>query len=76
MLSNYFETQKITFRNLANDNRILPRIQELNEEYKYAFNLFSSGMIFREESKLCYEYIKQGASMIIHGQAGAGKSAQ
>ena len=74
MLSNYFETQKITFRNLANDNRILPRIQELNEEYKYAFNLFSSGMIFREESKLCYEYIKQGASMIIHGQAGAGKS--
>lgn len=74
LLNNYFETQEISFRNLANDNRILPRIKELNEEYKYAFNLFPSGMIFREESKLCYEYIKQGASIIIHGQAGAGKS--
>lgn len=74
LLTEYFVSQKIKFRNLANDDRILPRIQELNEEYKKSFNLFSSGMIYREESRLCWEYIKQGKSMIIHGQAGAGKS--
>lgn len=34
LLNNYFEAQEISFRNLANDNRILPRIKELNEEYK------------------------------------------
>ena len=39
-----------------------------------AFNLFSNGMIYRNESKICWEYIKQGKSVIIHGQAGAGKS--
>lgn len=74
LLKNYFISQKVIFRNLVNDNRILPKIQELNEEYKKSFNLFSSGMIYRKESKLCWEYIKQGKSMIIHGQAGAGKS--
>lgn len=74
LLKDYFVSQKIKFRNLANDNRILPKIQELNEEYKKSFNLFSGGMIYREESRLCWDYIKQGKSMIIHGQAGAGKS--
>lgn len=74
MLKDYFESQKITFKNLANDNRILPRILELNEEYRKSFNLFSCGMIYREESKLCWKYIQQGKSIIIHGQAGSGKS--
>lgn len=73
-LNKYLNSQKITFRNLANDSRIMPKIQELNEEYIKSFNMFSSGMIFREESKQCWEYIKQGKSIIIHGQAGAGKS--
>lgn len=74
MLNEYLISQGITFRNLANDSRILPRIQELNEEYKKSFNMFSTGMICRDESESCWEYIKQGKSIVIHGQAGAGKS--
>lgn len=74
LLEEYLTSHKIKFRNLANDSRILPKIQELNEDYKNSFNLFSCGMIYREESRICWEYIKQGKSMIIHGQAGAGKS--
>ncbi|MBM6931032.1 hypothetical protein H5999_08190 [[Clostridium] spiroforme] len=73
-MKTFFESQKVIFRNLANDHRILPRIQELNEEYKQSFNPFSNGIIYREESRRCCEYIKHGKSVIIHGQAGTGKS--
>lgn len=73
-LNEFFQSNGITFKNLANDNRILPKIKELNEEYKKSFNLFSSGMIYREESKQCWEYIKNGQSIIIHGKSGVGKS--
>lgn len=74
LLEAYLKSNKIRFRNLAKDERILPKIRELNQEYKKSFNLFSNGMIYRNESKICWEYIKQGKSVIIHGQAGAGKS--
>ena len=62
------------FRNLANDNRILPAINNLNDEYKDSFRSLSIGLIERKEAAICTQWIAKGNSVIIHGYAGAGKS--
>lgn len=62
------------FRDLANDSRILPAINNLNDEYKDSFRSLSIGLIEREETAMCMQAISKGDSVIIHGYAGAGKS--
>jgi hypothetical protein len=61
-------------KNLPPDERIMPRIEELNQEYKTAFIPLDNGFIKRKEFSVCREVIDSGNSLIIHGKAGRGKS--
>ncbi|WP_316571332.1 hypothetical protein [Neobacillus sp. YIM B06451] len=62
------------FKNLMHDERIIPRLEELNQEYKNAFIPLDNGFIKRKEFSVCREAIDSGNSLIIHGKAGRGKS--
>lgn len=53
---------------------IIPKINELNSEYKRTFNPINDKFIDRKEVKICIENLKQEKSIIIHGKAGQGKS--
>ena len=64
----------VEYRNLARDERIWPTITRLNAEYSEIFRPFSCGYIDREEARTCKSLIENGNSIIIHGNAGTGKS--
>jgi len=70
----FLKGKKIRFKNLATDERIMPRLEELNQEYKTAFIPLDNGLIKRNEFSICREAIDSGDSLIIHGKAGRGKS--
>ncbi|ENQ3078681.1 hypothetical protein ACEOWG_001878 [Bacillus cereus] len=56
------------------NKRIIPRVEELNEQYKSTFRAIGGKFLPREEVDLCVENLKIGKSIIIHGKAGQGKS--
>lgn len=74
MLYDYFKNQKIEFRLRDNDDRIAPRINEINKEYRETFKPLQEGLINRKEFGSCIESIENGKSFIICGSAGYGKS--
>lgn len=74
MITDYCKDTGIIFRDLARDERILPAISDLNEEYQSVFIRFRGGYIIRNEAKSCWKWILDGKSVIIHGHAGMGKS--
>jgi hypothetical protein len=53
---------------------IIPRIDELNEQYKRSFTPIGGKFISRNEVTSCISNIEIGKSIIIHGKAGQGKS--
>ncbi|MBH5317507.1 hypothetical protein I6N90_06715 [Paenibacillus sp. GSMTC-2017] len=65
---------EIELKNLASDRRIVPRLEELNREYRYLFIPLNNELIDRQEFCLCRKAINSGESLIIHGKAGRGKS--
>lgn len=73
-LEKFIKSEKIEFRNLARDDRIIPRINILNDEYKNSFKTLDSGLKIRTQFDECQKYIQEGKSIIIHGKAGNGKS--
>ncbi|WP_173253695.1 hypothetical protein [Streptococcus sp. 5346] len=73
-LEKFIKNEKIEFRNLARDDRIIPRINILNDEYKNRFKTLDSGLKIRKQFDECKKYIQEGKSIIIHGKAGNGKS--
>lgn len=73
ILYQFLNDNKIKLKNLALDNKIVPRILDLNREYQMLFQPLNFGMIIREEFEECREAIKMGKSLIIHGKAGRGK---
>lgn len=73
-LEKFIKSEKIEFRNLARDDRIIPRINILNDEYKNSFKTLDSGLKIRSQFDECKKYIQEGKSIIIHGKAGNGKS--
>lgn len=73
-LGKFIKNEKIEFRNLARDDRIIPRINILNDEYKNSFKTLDSGLKIRTQFDECKKYIQEGKSIIIHGKAGNGKS--
>ena len=73
-LDSYLRNCGVEYRNLAKDTRILPRIRELNDEYRRNFISFQDGIIIRHEFKKCKKMIDEGQSFIIDGNAGIGKS--
>ena len=74
VLGSFLKAQNVEYRNLANDNRIWPTIIRLNEEYRQVFKPFSCGFVERDETEKCLELIQDGVSVVIHGNAGTGKS--
>lgn len=75
ILTTYFQKQEIIFRLKDNDERIIPRIQEINQEYRENFNPLLSGFVHRKVFDDCIEAITNEKSIIISGNAGYGKSA-
>ena len=75
ILTNYFQKQEITFRLKDDDKRIIPRIQEINQEYRESFNPLLSGFVHRKVFDDCIKAIANEKSIIISGNAGYGKSA-
>lgn len=73
-LEKFIKNEKIELRNLARDDRIIPRINILNDEYKNSFKTLDSGLKIRKQFDECKKYIQEGKSIIIHGKAGNGKS--
>ncbi|WP_043891002.1 hypothetical protein [Paenibacillus sp. Aloe-11] len=75
MLNNYLTCRPdITIRKLYKDNRILPRIEELNKEFRASFLPINNSLIYRRESEICIEEILSNKSIMLHGKAGIGKS--
>lgn len=74
VLYTFLKGKNIRFKNLATDERIMPRLEELNQEYKAAFIPLENGLIKRKEFSTLREAIDSGDSLIIHGKAGRGKS--
>ncbi|MDO5519780.1 MAG: hypothetical protein Q4G58_04730 [bacterium] len=70
----YLIESGVEYRNLAKDRRILPRIHELNKEYKENFIPLKNGVFERNEFATCKDIISKGKSLVIHGGAGVGKS--
>lgn len=74
-INKLLEKNNIQMRNLASDTRIMPAIKKLNLEYQEEFHGIQNNLIDREEFFHCRELlINDGASIIIHGKAGRGKS--
>lgn len=74
VLHTFLKEKNIKFKNLGTDERIMPRLEELNREYEVAFISLNNGLIKRKEFSGCSEAINLGNSLIIHGKAGRGKS--
>jgi hypothetical protein len=70
----FLKEKNIKPKNLATDERIMPRLKELNQEYNTSFIPLKHGLIKRKEFSICREAIDSGNSLIIHGKAGRGKS--
>ncbi len=74
VLYTFLKEKNIRFKNLGTDERIMPRLEELNQEYKTSFIPLSNGLINRGEFSIFRDVINSGDSLIIHGKAGRGKS--
>lgn len=74
LLYDYFKIQKIELRLRDNDDRIVPRVNEINQVYRETFKPLQEGLIERKEFGRCIELIENEKSFIICGSAGYGKS--
>ncbi|WGI18179.1 hypothetical protein [Latilactobacillus sakei] len=73
-ITSFLNTKGFITRNLINDERIIPNIQKLNNEYRDEFDAIGNKLILRSEFKTCKDAIRDEKSIIIHGKAGRGKS--
>lgn len=75
MVTSFLESKAgIYQRNLQRDDRIMPRIKVLNDEFTSSFLEINNSLISRPESDQCYKEIMNGNSIILHGKAGSGKT--
>lgn len=74
VLFDYLEKQGIAFRLKDGDKRILPRINEINQEFRENFRPLQGGLIHRKEFDDCIKAIANEKAVIISGNAGYGKS--
>lgn len=75
-IRNFLETyENVEFRYPNQDKKILPCLKKLNKEYKKEFSPLKKGLIERTEiHNDIIKKIEEGNSVIIHGEAGYGKS--
>lgn len=74
VLYQFIKEKRLELKNLTLDDRIVPRLMVLNQEYKSMFIPLRNGMIERSEFDDCRDAIEASESIIIHGKAGRGKS--
>ncbi|WP_425805580.1 hypothetical protein ACHOLT_02555 [Desulfitobacterium sp. Sab5] len=75
MLNNYLLSQPdLSSRQLCKDERVISRLEFLNEEFISSFVPINNLIIHRTESEECYNKVLNGISLILHGKAGSGKS--
>ncbi|WP_414051397.1 hypothetical protein [Macrococcus animalis] len=70
----FLNNKNIYLRDLANDQRIFPRINQLNREYRDTFKSIQDNLKIRSIFETCKNRLIKGDSLIIHGKAGVGKS--
>lgn len=73
-LYSFLNLKNIILRNLENDKNFLKTIDKLNKEYKAYFEPINNKIIQRKELESCINSINNGESIVIHGDAGCGKS--
>lgn len=66
VLYTFLKEKNIRFKNLGTDERIMPRLEELNQEYKTSFIPLSNGLINRGEFSIFRDAINSGDSLIIN----------
>lgn len=74
VLYQFINDNNIRLKNLSLDNRIMPRINELNQNYQEGFIPLNAGLFQRNIFSNCNKAIDSSQSLIIHGKAGRGKS--
>lgn len=73
-LYSFLSIKNIILRSLENDKNFLKNIDKLNKEYKAYFEPINNKIIQRKELESCINSINNGESIVIHGDAGCGKS--
>ncbi|MGB4589322.1 MAG: hypothetical protein WBI17_08830 [Clostridiaceae bacterium] len=73
-ISDFIRKSDLKLKNLAFDQRLIPKLNELNQEFKEAFISLDGGLLDREEFFSCRAALESGRSLLIHGKAGCGKS--
>lgn len=74
VLFDYLKKQGIAFRLKDGDKRIVPRINEINQEFRENFRPLQGGLVHRKEFDDCIKAIANEKAVIISGNAGYGKS--
>ena len=74
LIYQFIKVNNLQLKNLSLDNRITPRIDQLNREYRESFQTLNNSFIERKKFKEIPKLINDTNSMIIHGKAGMGKS--
>lgn len=74
VLQEFLRKKRIRLKCLSTDERIVPKLEELNQEYRAVFITLKNGLAERKEFAACIAAIDLGNSVIIHGKAGIGKS--
>lgn len=73
-LMEYLNSQRIHQRFIDCDQRVLPHITVVNEEFRSNFSPIQGALFEREEFEECINAIEQEKHLIISGNAGFGKS--
>jgi len=73
-IRSFIKQRGLQLQDLANDDKIFPAIETLNEQFRSSYYSLEGNIFQREEFAKCQEYIKNGKSIIVHGKAGSGKS--
>ncbi len=70
----YLEKNGIHFRQMASQESDLPRVRELNRQYRAGYLPIHGTLFHREESDTLFDLIQQGKNVLLCGKAGMGKS--
>ena len=73
-INDFMHENDLRLKNLSFDERVIPRLNALNQEYREAFLPLAQGLFNRDEFISCREVLESEQSLVIHGKAGRGKS--
>ena len=73
-INSFLRKNEVQRRIMSNDPRILVRIDALNKDFDDSYHPFQNRFFNRQVTKEILKNIEGGCSVIIHGEAGYGKS--